>query len=401
LVDTEGAALTEREWTLQKLTPDEVRALPVYIDEQNNAIVEGKPFFPLGWYGNASESQAREIADSPFNCLLDYGTNRKPKAQMLAYLDMLQEQGLKLIYCLNDVYPTATYYGNSDWEGVRGNEVIAQAVVEAYRDHPALLAWYLNDELPKSMAPRMEEYYQRVRAADPNHPCYIVLCVMPELRHFLGTTDVMGVDPYPIPQSPVSKVSDWMEWSNEATGGRMPTWLVPQAFAWYQHNPRGSDRGRVPSEEDLRIGRAPTREESRCMTYLALAHGAKGLVYWCYYNMRVLPQYEEMWGWMKAIGEEVKALSPVLLSPEDLGPVSTQPETLALHTKLRRHEGRLYLIAVNAGNEPLDMILDLGRKLPPMATVLFENRSVPTQGQTLTDRFEPLAVHVYELGRAR
>jgi hypothetical protein len=395
----DGKALGERTWALRKLTPDEVRGLSVYIDEHNNTIADGKPFFPLGWYGSGSASQATEIADSPFNCILDYGTNGKSKADMLAYLDMLHGKGLKLIYCMNDVYPGATYHAETGWEGVKGNEAIADAVVAAYRDHPALLAWYLNDERPKSMAPKMREYYERIRDADPNHPCYIVLCTMPELKHFLDTTDVMGVDPYPIPQSPVTRVSDWMEWSNTATGGRVPTWLVPQAFAWYQHHPPGSDRARIPTEEDLRTGRAPTYEESRCMTYLALAHGAKGLIYWCYYNLRVLPQYEEMWGWMKRIGEEVKTLSPVLLSPEDLGPVGADTLPVSIHTKLKRCDGRLYLIAVNAASEPYQAAFDVGHALPAEANVMFEGRKASARGRQLTDHFEPLAVHVYDLGK--
>jgi hypothetical protein len=401
LKGADGAAVATREWPLRKLTPDEVGKLSVYIDEHNNAIVDGKPFFPLGFYGSGSASQAAEIADSPFNCLLDYGTNRKPKAEMLAYLDMLDEKGLKLVYCLNDVYPTATYYEGQSWEGVEGNEAIAEAVVKAYRDHPALLAWYLNDERPKSMAPAMREYYERIRHADPNHPCYIVLCNMAELSYFVDTTDVMGVDPYPIPQSPATRVSDWMEWANAATRGHMPTWLVPQAFAWYQHHPAGSDRARIPTEEDLRTGRAPTYEEARCMTYLALAHGAKGLIYWCYYNMRVLPQYEEMWGWMKRIGEEVKTLSPVLLSPEDLGPVASDPSPITIHTKLKRCTGRLYLIAVNAASEPCEVTFELARKLPREVGVMFEGRAVSAQGRRLTDQFKPLEVHVYDLGEGR
>ncbi len=56
------------------------------------------------------------------------------------------------------------------------------------------------------------------------------------------------------------------------------------------------------------------------MTYLALTHGAKGLIYWCYYNLRMLPQYQEMWNGMKKIGAEVRILEPALLSPEDIGP---------------------------------------------------------------------------------
>jgi len=395
---TGAAEPIKLQFSLRKLAPDEAAGLRVYIDEHNNAIVDGKPFFPLGFYGNGNVAQMREVADSPFNCLLDYGTNHKSKADMLAYLDELQQRGLKLIYCLNDVYPAATYYKDKTWEGVSGNDAIAEAVVKAYRDHPALLAWYLNDELPKAMAPDLTDYYQRVRAADPGHPCYIVLCNMSELTYFTGTTDVMGVDPYPIPMSPVTRVSDWMERANAATLDHMPTWLVPQSFAWYQHHPKGSDRARLPSEEDLRTGRAPTYEEGRCMTYLALAHGAKGLVYWCYYNMRQLPQYEEMWGWMKRLGAEVKELSPVLLSPDDLGPARFTPAAAPIHTKVKRCDGRETLIAVNAGQEPCEVTFETSHQLPAQVKLLFENRTAPTAGKRLTLPFKPLEVHVIDLG---
>ena len=155
------------------------------------------------------------------------------------------------------------------------------------------------------------------------------------------------------------------------------------------------------------------------MTYLALIHGAKGLIYWCYYNMRVLPQYPEMWAGMKKIGAEVKTLSPVLLSPEDLGSVRFTPDTGGkIHTKLKRHEGREYLIAVNVGAAPCEVTFDLGHPLPPQVNVLFEDqsfsprpaglnaglprekgRTAPTEGTRLRASFKPLEVHVYELGR--
>ena len=364
--DPTGATLASRDFPLHKLTRAEAAGLKVYVDEHNNTIVDGKPFFPLGWYDNVSESHSQEIADSPYNCVLDYGTDFTSKAQMRQYLDMLQRKHLKMIYCLNDVYPTATYFDGKSWEGIKGNQPIADAAVRAYRDHPAMLAWYLNDELPRGLAPQPQAYYRRIAQLDPNHPCYIVLCNMAELSYFTDTTDVMGVDPYPIPTSPVTVVRDWMEAANRATHRDMPTWLVPQAFAWYQHNPEGSDRSRIPTAEELRTGRAPTYEEARCMTYLALAHGAKGLVYWCYYNMRVLPQYAEMWGWMKKIGAEVQALSPVLLSPDVLGRVRCEPSTAPIHTRLIRHDGKLTLIAVNAGRSACDVTFDLPAAASPV-----------------------------------
>ena len=282
----DGTALAEREWRLQLLAPKEVARLKVYIDRNNNTVVDGKPFFPLGWYDRPDERHLAEIADSPFNCILDYGTNHKPKDWMLRYLDTLHSRRLKLIYCLNDVYPTAKYFKNESWEGVRGNQAIADAVVAAYRDHPAILAWYLNDELPRSLLPELTDYYHRVRTADPNHPCFIVLCNMAELRLFPRTTDILGVDPYPIPASSVTTVSRWTDAARRAGHGRMPVWVVPQAFAWYQYNPAGSDRARKPTAAELKSGRAPNYEEERCMTYLALAHGAKGLIYYCYYDLR-------------------------------------------------------------------------------------------------------------------
>ena len=157
--------------------------------------------------------------------------------------------------------------------------------------------------------------------------------------------------------------------------------------------------GHVPTAAELKAGRAPTYEEGRCMTYLALTHGAKGLIYYCYYDLRVLPQYQEMWGWMKSIAAEVKALSPMLLSPEDLGAVDYAPAAEKIHTRLKRYNGQLYLMAVNAGSNPCRITFKPGRKLSREPRVMFEERCLKTANAQLTDDFKPLEAHVYELGR--
>ena len=384
--------LAARTWHLRLLTRAEVKSVRAYVDSDNRLILDGKPFFPLGWYGAVNESQLAEIADSPFNCLLAYGTDRVPKERMRRFLDTMQASGLKLIYCMNDVYPTATYLKNTGWEGIRGNSNIAAAVVEAYRDHPAILAWYLNDELPRKLAPQLEGYYHAVRQGDPSRPCFIVLCNTSEFRYFPQTTDILGVDPYPIPRHPVTQVADYLDAAQKAVQGAEPVWLVPQAFAWYQYNSKNADRGHIPSKEELRTGRAPTREEERCMTYLGLIHGAKGLIYYCYYDLRVLPQYKEMWGWMKSIAAEVKTLSPALLSTQAPGHwrVSTP-----VQGRLFRKGDRLYLLAANPTKAPCQVRFDLERTIGRQVEVLFENRDIPANDGTFQDSFTPLAVHVY------
>ena len=339
-----------------------------------------------------------EIADSPFNCVLNYGLNHVPKGRMLAYLDRARQKGLKVIYCLNDVYPTATYINS--WEGLAGNQPIADAVVDAYKEHPAMLAWYLNDELPAELEPRLEQYYHRVASADPNHPCFIVLCNMPEVKLFPATTDIIGVDLYPVPKSPVTIVSDEAEIAKAAVAFHKPLWLVPQAFGWYQYTSENKDRGHNPSAAELKEGRAPTYEETRCMTYLALTHGAKGLIYYCYYDLRVLHQYQKMWGELKSIAAEVKTLSPMLLSPDDRGVALCLPPNGTIDTRLKQKGGRLYLIAINTATEPCQVTFNLGRLRSSQAEVLFEGRSVRLAKARMIDDFKPMAVHVYDLGRA-
>ncbi len=393
------ALLARRTWELKKLSDAEVAALNVYVDRGNNTIVDGKPFFPIGFYANTSREQMREVRDSPFNTLLMYGTNRKPRREMEAILDEMNSAGMKLIYCLNDVYPWATYLKEAGWEGIRGNESIAAAVVEAYRNHPALLAWYLNDELPREKKAELTDYYRQVRLADPAHPTLITLCQNKDFPYLWDTTDILSPDPYPIPREPITRVSDMMRKARAPTLGSQPVWMVPQSFAWYQHSPGNSDRARIPRAEELATGRAPTREEARCMTYLGLVHGAKGLIYWCYYNMRVLPQYLEMWAWMKSIAAEVKQLAPVLMSLEESGPYPVPPEDSGIHALWKSRQRDCYLLAVNTEARAVRLSLALPDGLPPRAEVLFENRSLEIRSRRLEDEFPPLAVHVYRFRR--
>jgi hypothetical protein len=397
-----GQTLASRNWTLSKLTEAQRSSLKVYIDENNNTIADGKPFFPIGWFDDARLDHLAEFIDSPFNTVLNYGVNNRSKSYMRNYLDVLQKHDMKLIYCMNDIYPTATYLDNTGWEGIYGNDNIAHAVVNAYKDHPAVLAWYLNDERPKELMPKLEGYYHRVRNDDPNRPCYIIIYQLPELKYFPTTTDIMGVDRYPIPMDPITKVSDEMHISNAAVKGHKPTYAVIQAFGWYQYNDAFPDRGRVPTEDDLKAGRAPSYDEMRCMTYLALANGAKGILYYCYYDTHVLPQYAEMWTGLKKIGAEVKVLSPILLSPNDLGTVECSPADSGVQTLLKELDGQQYLIAVNSQNKPCTVTFDLKRPLPAKMGVYFENRfAMQVSGSKLTDTFKPLEAHVYDMGRVR
>jgi len=388
-----GREFVSQSWPVRRLSEEEVRNLKSYVDAANTFHVDGAPFFPIGWYGSVNTQHLAEIAGSPFNCLLAYGTDTTPKSEMVPFLDALQAKGLKLVYCLNDVYPTAEYFAHKTWEGIEGNDAIAAAVVKAYRDHPAIIAWYLNDEIPHKLVPQLTDYYARIKQADPSRADFIVLCNRSELPYFPDTTDIFGVDPYPIPHDPITRVSSFVDAARAAVKDRQSVWLVPQAFAWYQYNSKNPDRGHTPTPEELRSGRAPSYEEGRCMTYLGLIHGAKGLIYYCYYDLRVLPQYAEMWGWMKSIASEVRELTPALVSAE-ASPVC-QAEPPDLHATVRKVGNRYYLLAANPGAVAQNAKFKIKGAGSRGASVLFENRSVQLKHGNLQDTFLPLAVHVY------
>jgi hypothetical protein len=133
------------------------------------------------------------------------------------------------------------------------------------------------------------------------------------------------------------------------------------------------------------------------MTYLGLIHGAKGLIYYCYYDLRVLPQYREMWGWMKSIAAEVKTLTPALMSIESPGTWSLTPKESLVQASLLRQGSTLYLLAANPAKTARRVDFDLRRRIGTEVEVLFENRQLAAGQGRFADEFLPLAVHVYAI----
>ena len=80
---------------------------PTYIDEHNRFILNGEPFFPLGLYvaqqpssGAGLYGELDEIADSPFDTLMNYSINDGTDAQITEYLNQLGDRNLTLMFSL-------------------------------------------------------------------------------------------------------------------------------------------------------------------------------------------------------------------------------------------------------------------------------------------------------------
>jgi len=184
---------------------------------------------------------------------------------------------------------------------------------------------------------------------------------------------------------------------------RKPVWLVPQAF-------------------DHLLGpgtyRMPTVEEQRCMSYLGLTHGAKGIIWfvytgYCIHSDEVAKQkglppgqaawvfrgtipkcFPLRWEGIKQIVRDVNELSPVLLAADVEQTQQVTEGSPSIHTLLKEHEGARYLLAVNAKNRAEAFACSIPG-LDGTVEVLWEDRTAEVEEGMLRDAFQPYEVHVY------
>lgn len=354
------------------------RTLPkVYIDRQRRLIVDGRPFFPLGMYwGGIKEDQLDIYAASAFNCLMPYS---RPDRKVL---DSVQQRGLRVIYSIKD------YYAGTKWcpghiRTEADEEPAVRETVAQYKDHPALLAWYINDELPLSLLDRLSARRRLMEELDPDHPTWVVLYQVSDVCRYLPSFDVVGTDPYPIPNRPVSTALDWARMTVAGGLESRAVWMVPQVFDWAAYK-------KTPEEKEKY--RAPTLLEIRSMAWQCIAAGANGLVFYSWFDLWKMDgkdPFDERWRDVSAMASEISSFIPVILSDA----ASSRPKTPELPRGVAwrtwSFEANGYLLAVNSGDEYARARFDFARDLVSVECVMGET-AAEIRGHELTLTFSPL-----------
>lgn len=343
----------------------------VTLDRAGRTRVGGKPFLPAGLYcgGLPSAAELDRIAAAGFNCLMPYGsmsmkcegTKREGAEAIREALDACERRGLKVIFSIKDVY------AGTRWERIRfldaaGETDVVRRVVTSFRDHPAILAWYVNDELPVTMLDRLTARRREVNRLDPAHPAWAVLYQFDELPHYGPTCDVLGVDPYPIADASsrdMRRVVAAMDGARRAAGTRegVTVWAVPQIFNW------GEARAKTREEYVARF-RDPTAAEMRAMTLLCALRGARGFVFYSYSAMRhgpAAPDFERRWPDVASLGGLLRDLAPFLLSDRDAPAVGVETEKGEVEARAFRDDaGRLRVIVTAVGPGEARAVLKVG-----------------------------------------
>ena len=385
LLREDGTSAAER--TIRVLPP---HAGEVCLDRRARLLNDGRPFFPWGFMSAGPDER---VAKAGFNTIHTYvGFYIHRDRDLPAWLDKCQALGLKAtMYC----YPgeVGIHINRNKKEFTDPELERIGEFVTKYRDHPAIIGWYLCDE-PRGRVLRaeMKRVHDVVARADPFHPCIVLDNTGRGVAELADAGEVLWVDPYPgfakdgPPRLPLSMVAIAMDDMIRVTGTRLRHfWVAPQAFNW------GAWGG--PKEK---TERAPTYAEERTMTYLSIVHGAQGVVYFAWKYVLREPELEK--GLLERLGPEIRALTPELLEGEDVDGVTTActPPDLPLHVRTIKRDGRFTVIAVNPSQQSLGAAITVPGLGSRQMEVVSEDRSVNARSGSFRDRFSPAATHVYQ-----
>jgi hypothetical protein len=152
--------------------------------------------------------------------------------------------------------------------------------------------------------------------------------------------------------------------------------------------------------------RTPTYPEVRAMTYLSVLHGAKGIIYRDFSSLRPyfdrpdaswdIRKVPDLWEEISKLNRELNVLSPYFLTHQASQKGAAVVQEDFIDYGLWREGESLLLVAVNVydgeveGKFLLDDDLEGGT-----VDVLFEERTIETDGKVFTDNFSPFDTHVY------
>lgn len=252
---------------------------------------------------------------------------------------------------------------------------VARARAEALANVP-YLAWSLveqPDQRPDYI-PVLGKMYDALHQAD-SRPVFQANHTPASLGQLGEDADVVALDPFPLSDvpAPVSTVATWLDTARLVMPAGKGLWLVNQAF-----------------EQPPTWTHAPTFEQLRCMDWLGINHGAKGILYaflrdgdWSLMDSQLAEA-------VRREATEIIALEPFLTGD---GPVGVPLEGPVDAAMFRDPKGRALLSVVNVSDHNTTGELQLGK----VGSVQELPHGAPQPGGLLKLELSPYQVRLYLL----
>jgi Carbohydrate binding domain len=362
----------------------------------HNSYIEkhGKPFFMTriwqGISGSANFNNCQRFKDAGFNTVAISPATYRTSFEKMKHAKLFEQAKKNNFYVVLDFGPLMSL-------GARKHKYTREKIIEIiktmvlrYRNHPNLLLYHGMDEWwagrskkrPFCSDADLKEIYWMVRKLDPYHAFFFNLGPRPLAWYDLRFTDIFSYDCYVRAVSPV-------EFNLE----RYMYYLGPgQKYAADEAKPLINviqfDNGtEVVQSRTLRF------VEQRCLAYITLLYGSKGIQYftglsWCESKNREL----------RKINLEIEKLTPILLSYEKAGKIISNNKKL--EAKWFKYKGEYYIIAVNLKNGKIsNAILPVQTILPDSysANSVFGSQNTKITNGTLKLSLEPYGVRVLKI----
>jgi hypothetical protein len=398
----------------------EAAAARIRPDERGFLTRDGRPLFPVGLYAGACDpAQLTGLVGSGADSVILYnfqdgqGTGDR-LVRIRTCLDWLAANGLSTFAAVKNVTPyrdcatrttietcgpvpgcfwAAGTCRDACWNsngpeacdatpGVDHLDVLRELAAE-FAGHPALLGWYLNDEMGAPYLAEVEQKYQTLLAADPAHPVLMAHYDKDLIALFEGRgADLYGTDIYPIPgnvpaygstdpcigPSPLRRAGELLAGAQSATLGRGVPFIISQLHGlWSYPDLLPCGWGGAPRDERRRAFPAPTREQATYLFFDGLARGARGALGYSLFDVADEDRlYEpDRLPWIRDLLGLVKRVGQAAADGFDLGSLAGADP---VRSRSWQSGNDVYVVLVNDGPGALTKLFSLRR--PPEGAVV-------------------------------
>jgi len=279
-----------------------------------------------------------------------------------AGLDNFAKHGLKIIFAMNQQLPGYNE-GCTELDGISGSVPVAAHTAKVFGSHPALLGYYVSDEVSRHTIPHVQTLREALNAADPWHPTYTITYRMQDLPLYGITGDVIGVDSYPIQPDPKAeaKLDQIVTYMQGARSTGMPIWAIPQIFNWASQDVKT----KYNTPEKFLATRGPNAKEMLAMPILFAILGAKGFIFFSEHGITLKAEMvcpgitDKLWPDVANMAQEMKHLEPYILGIEPGPEVKVTGSDRVLAKAFKAENGKLAVMIVALGPNPTEARLSL------------------------------------------
>jgi len=338
-------------------------------------LKNGEPFFPVGYYcegiGNLSKlkSAADTLSASGFNMMYtEYNALS------------LTDNGTLFNYCNSKgIYNLVSFY-----EPKPIIDAPMTNFINMFTSYPSIFMWSVCDDANKVPSDYVIRKNNLAKSLDSDHLTYQSWYAT-GIDTTVGIIDASAMQTYPIYHSSSRIDRDWdlfKEIVSKCELNGKASIANTQIFCW---------SGSI----------WPTAEQADVQTYLALAAGFKGILFYTFKDYRVFPSkmvnitHPELWNVSKNFAREINStLKNVILNGERSS-TGAKPFSRVYFAKWT-YNNEEYILAINA-NTTAQIISVPVAGTNNMSLFPYRNSTLSTSNNTLTGRLNPMEVQIYKI----